>query len=180
MLSKIPNTEPADCGAWSTVVPAGCYRFGAFEVDFQAWELRKSGLRVRIQDQPLQALSILLERPGKIVTRDDFRKLLWSEDTFVDFDHGLNATIKKLRQGLEDDPHSPRFIETLPRHGYRFIAAVSQTTPKSWHQLHAWGRDLRRREIERDAWRSGVAWLGRCRDGLQRLRNRCLAIFFML
>src|SRR5579885_1619533 len=79
------------------------YRFGTVEVDFRSGELRNSGLRIRIQDQPLQVLSILLQHPGEVVTREEFRKLLWPADTFVDFDHGLNSAVKRLRHVLGDD-----------------------------------------------------------------------------
>jgi len=99
-------------------------RFSVFEVDFHSGELRKSGTRIRIQDQPLHVLGILLSRPGEIVTREEFRALLWPANTFVDFEHGLNSAIKRLRHALEDDPDRPRFIETLPRHGYRFIGTL--------------------------------------------------------
>jgi TolB-like protein/DNA-binding winged helix-turn-helix (wHTH) protein len=102
------------------------YRFGAIEVDFQAGELRNAGVRIKIQDQPLHALSILLRRPGEIVTREEFRQQLWPADTFVDFEHGLNSTLKRLRHALNDDPAHPHLIETLPRHGYRFIARVTK------------------------------------------------------
>ncbi len=107
------------------------YRFGVFEVDFHNLELRKSGLRIGIQDQPLHVLAILLQHPGEIVTREQFRLLLWSEDTYVDFDHGLNSAVKRLRYAIQDDHRCPRFIETIPRHGYRFIAPVTanQITP---------------------------------------------------
>jgi TolB-like protein/DNA-binding winged helix-turn-helix (wHTH) protein len=102
------------------------YRFGVVEVDFQAGELRNAGVRIKIQDQPLHALSILLRRPGEIVTREEFRQQLWPADTFVDFEHGLNSTLKRLRHALNDDPAHPHLIETLPRHGYRFIAPVTK------------------------------------------------------
>jgi TolB-like protein/DNA-binding winged helix-turn-helix (wHTH) protein len=104
--------------SWSR---AGIHRFGTFEVDFHAGELRKAGMRLDIQDQPLQVLSILLSRRGELVTRDEFRDLLWPDHTFVDFDHSLNCAIRKLRHALNDDADTPRLIETLPRHGYRFI-----------------------------------------------------------
>ena len=107
-------------------VCSGKYRFGSFAVDFQSGELRKSGLLVHTQEQPLQVLRILLARPGEIVTREEFRALLWPAHTFVDFDHGLNAAIKRLRHLLDDDAERPRYIETLPRHGYRFIGSVVQ------------------------------------------------------
>jgi Tol biopolymer transport system component/DNA-binding winged helix-turn-helix (wHTH) protein len=99
-------------------------RFGAFEVDLHAGELRKSGIRLKLQEQPFQILSLLLEQPGEIVTREEFQKKLWPGDTFVDFEHGLNTAITKLRQALSDEADNPRFIETLPRRGYRFIAPV--------------------------------------------------------
>ena len=99
-------------------------RFGPFEVDFRAGELLKNGRRIRLQDQPLQVLAMLLERPDNVVTRDEFRQKLWPNDTFVDFDHGLNNAINRLRDALNDSAEAPRFIETLPRRGYRFIAEV--------------------------------------------------------
>src|SRR6266404_2332607 len=97
-------------------------RFGPFEVDFRAGELLKNGRRIRLQDQPLQVLAMLLENPGGVVTRDELRQRLWPTDTFVDFDHGLNNAINRLREALNDSADAPRFIETLPRRGYRFIA----------------------------------------------------------
>jgi TolB-like protein/DNA-binding winged helix-turn-helix (wHTH) protein/tetratricopeptide (TPR) repeat protein len=100
-------------------------RFGSFEVDFRAGELLKNGRRIRLQDQPLQVLAMLLEQPGEVVARDDLRQKLWPTDTFVDFDHGLNNAINRLRETLNDSADAPRFIETLPRRGYRFIAEVN-------------------------------------------------------
>lgn len=102
-------------------------RFGVFEVDLQQGELRKSGLRIKLQEQPFQVLAILLESPGKIVTRDDLRQRLWPADTFVDFDHSLNSAVKKLREALGDQSDNSRFIETLHRRGYRFIASVEDS-----------------------------------------------------
>jgi Tol biopolymer transport system component/DNA-binding winged helix-turn-helix (wHTH) protein len=99
-------------------------RFSSFELDLRARELRKHGLRIKLQDQPFQILVLLLEKPGEIVTREELRDRLWPSDTFVDFDHSLNTAVKKLRQALNDDPDVPRFIETLPRRGYRFIAPL--------------------------------------------------------
>src|SRR5271169_5891716 len=99
-------------------------RFGVFEVDLQEAELRKSGLRIKLQEQPFQILTMLLERPGQTVTREELQRRLWPADTFVDFDHSLNSGIKKLREALGDDSENPRFIETLHRRGYRFIAPV--------------------------------------------------------
>ena len=101
-------------------------RFGPFEVDLSVRELRKSGVRVKLSGQPFQILTTLLERPGQLVTRDELRKRIWSEDTFVDFSHGLNAAVNKLREALCDSADEPRYIETLPRRGYRFIAAIEE------------------------------------------------------
>ncbi len=99
-------------------------RFGVFEVDLRTGELRKQGLKVKLHGQPFQVLALLLERPGELVTRDEIREKLWPGDTFIDFEHSVNSSIKRLREALGDDPAAPRFIETLPRHGYRFIAPV--------------------------------------------------------
>ncbi len=99
-------------------------RFGVFEVDLRSGELRKQGLKIKLQGQPIQILALLLERPGELVTREELREKLWPADTFVDFEHGLNAAIKKLRAALGDSADNPRFVETLHRRGYRFIAPV--------------------------------------------------------
>jgi TolB-like protein/DNA-binding winged helix-turn-helix (wHTH) protein len=104
-------------------------RFGAFEVDLRAGELYKHGIRLKLQDQPFQILALLLERPGDVVTREELCQKLWSADTFVDFDTGLNSAIKKLRDVLADSAEEPRYIETLPRRGYRFIAEVENGVP---------------------------------------------------
>lgn len=100
-------------------------QFGLFELDLDARELRKSGVRVKLQEQPFQVLAMLLERPGSVVTREELQKKLWPGDTFVDFDLSLNSAVKKLRQALNDDSENPRFIETLYRRGYRFIGPVN-------------------------------------------------------
>lgn len=99
-------------------------RFGAFELVPESRELRKSGVRLKLAEQPVRLLLCLLERPGEVVTREEFRGLLWGDDTFVDFEHGLNAAMNKLREALGDSAANPRFIETVPRRGYRFIAEV--------------------------------------------------------
>ena len=99
-------------------------RFGVFELDLAARELRKSGMRLRLQEQPFQVLAALVEKKGATVTREELRQQLWPADTFVDFDHGLNTAINKLRETLGDSAANPRFIETLPRKGYRFICPV--------------------------------------------------------
>lgn len=112
--------------------PAGkIVRFGSFAVDLAAGELRKNGVRIRLQEQPFQILAILLDRPGDVVTREELRQRLWPADTFVDFDHSLNTAVNKLREALGDSASSPRFVETLARRGYRFLGAVERpdTTP---------------------------------------------------
>jgi Tol biopolymer transport system component/DNA-binding winged helix-turn-helix (wHTH) protein len=100
-------------------------RFGVFEVDLRSGELRRNGVKVKLQEQPLQVLAQLLERPGEVVTREDLRKHLWPADTFVDFDHSLNAAIRRLRDALGDSAENPTFVETVARRGYRFLAPVS-------------------------------------------------------
>src|SRR5215470_8416654 len=102
-------------------------RFGVFEVDLDAGELRKNGARLRLQEQPFQVLAVLLESQGRVVTRDDLRQKIWPADTFVDFDHSLNTAVNKIREALGDSASSPRFVETLARRGYRFIAPVNGT-----------------------------------------------------
>jgi len=103
----------------------GRLRFGIFEADLQTGELKKRGARVRIQEQPFQVLAVLLARPGELVTRDELQRTVWAADTFVDFDHGLNKAINKIREALGDSAESPRFVETVARRGYRFIADVA-------------------------------------------------------
>jgi len=105
------------------------FRFGLYEVDLATMQLRKSGIKIKLQDQPFQILMMLLERPGEIVTREELQKRLWPEDTFVVFDVGLNSAVKKVRQALADDSENPRFIETLYRRGYRFLAPVEAGLP---------------------------------------------------
>ena len=113
-------------------------RFGVFEVDLAQRELRRSGLRIRLQEQPFQLLAALLERPGEMVTREELRSKLWPGDTFVDFDHSLNAAIKRLRDALGESAETPIFVETIPRRGYRFIGQIAtlpgltSTHPRRW------------------------------------------------
>src|SRR5579864_8514326 len=102
----------------------GIIRFGSFEVDLRAGELRRGGLRVKLSGQPFDVLVALLQNPGQVVTREELHNKLWSQDTFVDFEHGLNKAINKVREVLGDDADNPRFIETLTRRGYRFLAPV--------------------------------------------------------
>jgi Tol biopolymer transport system component/DNA-binding winged helix-turn-helix (wHTH) protein len=110
-------------------------QFGLFELDLEARELRKSGVRIKLQEQPFQILALLLDRPGAIVTREELQKKLWPGDTFVDFDLSLNSAVKKLRQALSDDSENPRFVETLYRRGYRFIAPVNGASNHDQIQL---------------------------------------------
>ena len=107
------------------MTPGLKYRFDDYEADLRAAELRRSGNRLKLQMQPFQVLVALLERPGDVVTREELRQRLWPEDTFVDFDHGLNTAVAKLRDVLGDSASAPRYIETIARRGYRFLAGVT-------------------------------------------------------
>src|SRR5439155_16993037 len=114
-------------GDWWPLVSAqkiSIYRFGAFELDLRTAELRKNGVKLKLQEQPRQVLVHLLQRPGELVSRDDLRSLLWTDDTFVDFEIGLNTAVKRLRETLGDAANNPKFVGTLPRRGYKFIAPV--------------------------------------------------------
>ena len=115
---QVPATERRDV------------RFGSFEVDLTSCELRKDGRKVKLQEKPFHILAILLEQPGEMVTREEFRQKLWPSDTFVDFEHGINTAVKKLREALEDHAEEPRYIETLPRHGYRIARATISRSPR--------------------------------------------------
>src|SRR5512133_3054101 len=99
-------------------------RFGPFVLDVHSGELHKNGSKLKVQPQPIQVLTILLEHPGELVTREEIRTRIWPSDTFVDFEHGLNTAVKKLRQALGDESETPKYIETLPRRGYRFVGSV--------------------------------------------------------
>src|SRR5277367_1013797 len=111
-------------GTSSSQSTNGNPRFGVFEVDLQARELRKKGSRVKLQQQPFELLMILLEHPGQVVSREDLRQRLWPADVYVDFDRGLNKAMVKLRESLGDSSDSPIYVETLPRVGYRFIGPM--------------------------------------------------------
>lgn len=110
------------------------YKFGLFEINLQSGELFRNGQKLRLQEQPFQVLVTMLERPGEVVTREELRQKLWPADTFVDFDHSLNTAINKLRDALGDGASNPRFIETLPRRGYRFIAPVQKLDENNGNQ----------------------------------------------
>src|SRR5690349_7507825 len=100
-------------------------RFGLFEINLSARQLRKQGRNIKLQEQPFQVLALLVRRPGELVTRDELRRALWSADTFVEFDQALNTAVKKIRLALGDSADNPRFVETIPRKGYRFIAPLA-------------------------------------------------------
>src|SRR5215469_18530285 len=104
-------------------------RFATFEVDLRSGELRKNGVKVKLQEKPFQVLALLLERRGELITREELRERLWTADTFVDFDHSLGAAIAKLRQALGDSAQNPRFIETVASRGYRFLIPVENLLP---------------------------------------------------
>jgi DNA-binding winged helix-turn-helix (wHTH) protein len=106
-------------------------RFDVYEVDLRAEELYKAGRKIKLQVQPFHVLAMLLEQPGEVLTREELRNRLWPADTFVDFDHSLNTAVKKLRQALGDDKTKPRFVETLPKRGYRFIGTLKQSASAS-------------------------------------------------
>src|SRR5215475_4752580 len=107
---------------------SGRVQFGPFEADLHTHELWKYGTRIKLVGQPFEVLAILLSKPGELVTRDTLRERLWPGDTFVDFNHGLNAAVNKLRDALSDSADNPRYVETLPRRGYRFIAVVTRSS----------------------------------------------------
>ena len=113
----------------SDSTPRGSIRFGAFELDPTSGELLKRGVRFRLRDKPLQVLLALLERPGETVTRQELQHRLWPGDTFVEFENGLNNAVSRLRDALGDSADTPRYIETLPRRGYRFIAPLEPAAP---------------------------------------------------
>ena len=108
----------------SLMPDAHVFRFGVFELDAQSGELRRHGLKIRLPEQSFQVLRTLLMRPGEVVTRDELRRVLWPAETFVDFEVGLNSAVRKLREALDDSADQPRFVETVPRHGYRFVGPV--------------------------------------------------------
>lgn len=141
-------------------------RFDAFEVDLRAGELYRAGRKIKLQVQPFHVLAMLLERPGEVVTREEMQKRLWPADTFVDFDHSVNTAVKKLRQALGDDKKKPKFVETLPKRGYRFLGTVKK--PKGIADEEAAGAakspSTRATKPGKSAWVGRVAKLS-CKDG---------------
>jgi TolB-like protein/DNA-binding winged helix-turn-helix (wHTH) protein/thioredoxin-like negative regulator of GroEL len=121
LLSETPLPDPAQVSS--------VRRFGSFEINLQSGELRKNGMRLRLAGQPFQVLALLVERPGEVVTREELNSKLWPADTFVDFDHGLNNAVARIREVLDDSADTPRYVETIPRRGYRFIAPLADLRP---------------------------------------------------
>jgi DNA-binding winged helix-turn-helix (wHTH) protein len=144
---------------------ANVVRFDVFEVDLRAEELYKAGRKIKLQVQPFHVLRILLERPGEVVTREEMQKRLWPADTFVDFDHSLNTAIKKLRQALSDDKKKPRFVETLPKRGYRFLVSVKGPAPSSAVRLTPVAETAAAKDAAASPWVGRVAQVC-CEDGI--------------
>jgi len=140
-------------------------RFDVFEVDLRAEELYKAGRKIKLQVQPFHVLRILLERPGEVVTREEMQKRLWPADTFVDFDHSLNTAIKKLRQALSDDKKKPRFVETLPKRGYRFLVSVKRPAASSVPGETPFDAPARAKDAAVSRWVGRVAKVC-CEDGV--------------
>jgi TolB-like protein/DNA-binding winged helix-turn-helix (wHTH) protein/Flp pilus assembly protein TadD len=132
-------------------------RFGAFEVNLQSGELRKNGMRLRLSGQPFQVLAVLVQRPGEVVTREELHSKLWPADTFVDFDHGLNNAVARIREVLDDSSTTPRYVETIPRRGYRFIAPVTEgrqteVLPAEEDAISSPVREIIRRDASEQPW----------------------------
>src|ERR1700726_5136034 len=113
----------------STQSPPALVRFGMFEADLRAGDLRRNGAKVRLQDLPFRALTLLLPRPGEVITREEFRQALWPSDTFVDFEQGISSAVMRLRDALKDSADNPIFIETIERRGYRWIGPIQRQEP---------------------------------------------------
>ena len=112
-----------------SALPPRVFQFGVFELDPASGELRRKGVRIKLQKQPQEALLLLLESAGRVVTREEFRERLWPGQTFLDVDVGLNKAIRKIREALDDSAQTPRYVETLPQHGYRFIGPLTEAEP---------------------------------------------------
>ena len=162
-------------------LPRSVLRFGAFELDARAGELRKGGTRIRLPPQPLKVLTLLASRTGELVSREEVRRELWGEETFVDVEQGLGACISRIRIALSDNARNPRYIETLPRRGYRFLVPVEGLPPPKTHaggprfrqpQWQSAGGLFLRRSHRRDHYRGGLperrkAWGHRTHLGLE-------------
>ena len=162
-------------GAMNSPTPdAHVFRFGVFELDVRSGELRRHGLKIRLPDQSFQILRALLMRPGELVTRDELRQLLWTAETFVDFEVGLNSAVRKLREALDDSADNPRFVETVPRHGYRFVGAQSSARRRRRLRGNVRSSSRRCRPCRRDD-RSRRPSLCPCLRGSARLASASLA-----
>src|SRR6266568_2334991 len=138
--------------------PRGLVRFGDFAVDLRSGELHKEGVKIKLQEQPFRLMTVLLEHIGEVVTRDELRQRLWPEDTFGAFDDGLNTAIKKLRDALGDSAEKPRIIETLPKHGYRFILPVTTIAPEPSSESSTQAPDTAGRFLRHPVWRKAKSW----------------------
>ena len=138
----------------------GGLRFDAYHVDLRTGELRKHGRKIRLAGRPFQVLALLLERPGELLTRKELQERLWPADTFVDFEHGVNAAIQTLRRALCDSHKKPRFIETLPRRGYRFIAAVQSPPPEATGKVSSPASPEQRVFSDQSVSESHSEWVG--------------------
>jgi TolB-like protein/Tol biopolymer transport system component/DNA-binding winged helix-turn-helix (wHTH) protein len=157
--------------------PAHTVRFGPFQLDLRAAELRRDGTITKIPEQPFQVLVSLIEHDGDVVTREELRKRLWNSDTFVDFEHGLNTAVKRLREALGDSAENPRFIETLPRHGYRLIVAVEKPKPAILEASHRARRIwLAASLLLIVAVTAGVVWQQRLLESLRPVKIESLAV----
>jgi len=134
--------------------------FGPYEVDLRSEEVRKSGVRIKLSGQPFRVLAVLLERPGELVTREELHRRLWPRDTFVDFEHGLNAAVNRVRDGLNDSADRPRFVETLPRRGYRFIGELAVTKPDEPFTVPQLVHKLQDPAVGARRWWKPVVWTG--------------------
>src|SRR5688572_10224152 len=131
------SVEPTDGKELAAGEDPGRARFGAFELDLGTLELFRAGRPVRLQNQPARLLALLVGRPGQIVSREEIRQALWDGETFVDFEQGINHVIRQVRAALKDDAEAPRYLETLPRQGYRFVAPVTTAArPRISEQNH--------------------------------------------
>ena len=153
------------------------FRFGVFELDLQAGELHRNGLKVKLQDQPYQLLAFLVERSGQVVSREEIYQQLWPDGTFVEFDSSLNVAVNKIREALGDSANSPRFLQTVPRRGYRFIAPVEKPQhfePRAWRR---WSQNSRGPAARTDVGAPRTCWdrlcgFACCRRALLAQRQR--------
>jgi len=142
----------------ATTPRRGLVRFGAFAVDLRSGELHKEGVRIKLQEQPFRLMTVLLEHAGEVVTRDELRQRLWPEDTFGAFDDGLNTAIKKLRDALGDSAEEPRLIETLPKHGYRFLLPVTAIAPEPTSDFSTQAPEATRQIFRHLLWKKAKSW----------------------